>query len=448
MKNNFPKVEKVYTVLELNNSVRRVLKSEFPQHIWVCGEMQDFRASRDRRHIYFSLVQKHPEIDQIVAKVNAAIFEGRKQQIFKRLKEANASFELKNDIEVKLLCEVDLYPKSGNFNIIIVDIDPIYTLGKIAQSRQKIIEDLRKRGLIDKNKLKEIALLPLRIGLITASNSAAYHDFTNELKLSGYGFKVFVCNCHMQGELVEKDIIKALSFFNSLSKDALDVIVITRGGGSTADLSWFDNKKIAESVASSKFAVISALGHEINITITDIVAHTSCKTPTKAAQFLIEKIESFTKELDNLEERILSEASDFISYSKEELQKFLLKMDALLPRYFRDHREDLLSKERVVLHKTEAYLSHQKQTLMQLTKNINTTLSILFKHSKDNLRYINDKVQLLNPRNVLKRGYSITMKNDKAIKNIDDIQINDTIRTVLYKGDVLSQVKGKEHKNG
>ena len=170
-------LEKTYTILELNSTVRRLLKQEFTQAIWVCGEIQDFRSSRDKRHIYFSLVQKHSQNNEIAAKVGAAIFEGRKAAIYRRLQQAQVQFELKNDIEVRVQVEVDLYPKSGNFNLIVVGIDPVYTLGKIAQTRQKIIEELRKKGLLQRNKLCTLPVIPLRIGLITAHNSAAISPF-------------------------------------------------------------------------------------------------------------------------------------------------------------------------------------------------------------------------------------------------------------------------------
>jgi len=441
---NSLKTERVYTVLELNNAVRQVIKLQFSEYIWVSGEIQDLRASKDKRHIYFSIVQKHPELDKIVAKVNAAIFESRRGQIFKKLKEADSSFELKNDIEVKFLCELDLYPKTGNFNLIVVDIDPTYTLGKIAQSRRKIVEDLKKRGLLDKNKLKNIPLIPLKIGLITAYDSAAYHDFTNELTLSGYGFKILVYDCHMQGRLVAKDVIEALGFFNGLALAELDVIVITRGGGSTADLSYFDNKKIAESIAASKFAVISAIGHEINTTVTDIVSHTFCKTPTKAAQFLVERIRTFVENLDYLEEQIIKKSEDFIVDKKKELQSLTIKAESGISKYFRFHREELLEKKHAIISALKVALMQQEESLRRNFALLKPALAKIFKHYHDYLKYIEGKIKILDPENILKRGFSITFKKGKAIKSIDDIAKDDMIRTVLYEGSAVSKVEKVE----
>jgi len=433
--------EKVYTILELNTAVRDVIRNSFSNYVWVCGEIQDLRASRDKKHIYFSLVQKQNSQDAIVAKVNVAIFQGRKVSIFKKLADSSSDFKLQEDIEVKLLCNLDLYPKTGNFSLIVVDIDPIYTLGKIAQNRQKIIENLRKNGFLEKNKLKEIAEIPLNLGLITSYDSAAYHDFTNELVLSNYGFKVSAYNCHMQGKLVEQDLLDALGFFNGLSSSELDVIIVTRGGGSTADLSYFDNRKIAEAIAKSKFPVISAIGHQINTTIVDMVAHTFCKTPTKAAQFLVERISSFMDNLGYIQDKIFRVSQDLIANRKKELQITAQKSSSLVSMYFRIQSQELLEKKHNILHVTTLALASRKQILLRNFDIVKSTSDKILKHFLYGLKHIKSKIKLLDPRNILKRGYSITYKDEKAVKSIKDVAGADLIKTVVYDGDIFSTVK-------
>ena len=135
------KMQKVYTVLELNNQVRSVIQREFPEQIWVCGEIQGLRPDRSKKHTYFELVQKGSEGEGIVAKVKVALFAGHKPAVERRVLETKGAFELKNDIEVKFLSEVSLHASSGQYSIIVVDLDPVYTLGKVAQNRLKIIED-------------------------------------------------------------------------------------------------------------------------------------------------------------------------------------------------------------------------------------------------------------------------------------------------------------------
>ncbi|MBP7087908.1 MAG: exodeoxyribonuclease VII large subunit [Candidatus Omnitrophica bacterium] len=440
--------EKIYTILELNNRVRDLIKEGFPQAIWVCGEIQGLRPERNKKHIYFELVQKEEQSDQITAKVKVALFFGKQAFIQQRLKQAEDAFELKNDIEVKLLCEVSLHPPTGQYSLVIIDIDPIYTLGKVAQNRLKIIEELKKEGLLERNKLVPLSIVPLRIGLITAYDSAAYHDFINEIATSGYGFKILTFNCHMQGKAVEKDVVKALDFFNKMSQNDLEAVVITRGGGSTADLSWFDSKKIAEKIAVMDFSVITALGHQIDFTISDMVAHTSCKTPTKAAQFLVERVRDFLENIKELEKQILSAGESFVSIQKQNLQNLTVKVENVSTSYFRLHREDLIDKKHQILSILKVFLTESREDIKRKTTVLNTAIDKIFQYSKDNLKYAEEKVKILNPKNILKRGYSITFKADSPVKSIDELKEHDIIKTILYKGKIVSEVQKKEREDG
>lgn len=434
-------IDKIYTVLELNTEVRNVIKTQFSDNVWVCGEIQGLRPDRDKRHTYFELVQKDQESDIIVAKVKLALFAGRKPLIYKRIQETEGAFELKNDIEVKFLCEVSLHPPTGQYSLVIVDIDTVYTLGKVAQNRLKIIEDLRKQGLLEKNKLYQIPDIPLNIGLITAYDSAAYHDFINELKISGYAFKVYALNCHMQGKQVQEDVVGALDLFSHFPKSKLDIVVITRGGGSIADLSYFDNKKIAESIANSNFPVISAIGHQINTSIADMVAHTFCKTPTKAAQFLVEKVKLVVENLDYLRGEILEKADSFIRDKKTELQNITTKIDSTVSKYFRFHREELINVQHKIINAAKLNLVGEKEFIKRSSSILSLGLDKLFKNLKSSLEHKEGKVKILNPKNILRRGYSITYKGKKAVKSIKGIEAGDVIKTILYDGEVISEVK-------
>lgn len=438
--------EKIYTVLELNTLVRDAIKRSFPGYVWVSGEIKDFRASRDKKHIYFELVQKHLQGNEVVAQVKAALFQTRQALIFQRIKDTGQVFELRNDIEVKFLCEVDLYPPSGLFTLKIIDIDPVYTLGKVAQHRQKIIEDLKRQGLLEKNKTKIFSLLPLKIGLITACDSAAYHDFVNELSISNYGFKVIVNNCYMQGKLVEDDIVAAINYFDAFSFDDLDVVAITRGGGSTADLSWFDNKKIAEAVANCRFPVLSALGHQINETITDMVAHTAVKTPTKAAQFLIERVVDFLQIVAEKEEDIILKTGDLLDKRRNWLEATAVKLDSNVFRYFRMHREDLLLKEQTLGNWIKSYFIQERQTVMNAKDFLISRTDSFIKEARDFLKHSEEKIRLLDPRTILKRGYSITLNHGKAVKTIESVKKGDIIESLFYKGSILSSVNEKKDK--
>ncbi|UCG35458.1 MAG: hypothetical protein JSW17_01260, partial [Candidatus Omnitrophota bacterium] len=242
----------------------------------------------------------------------------------------------------------------------------------------------------------------------------------------------------------EKDLLKALGYFNSLSPDKLDVIVITRGGGSTADLSWFDNKKIAEKIALSRFPVITALGHQIDLTITDLVAHTSLKTPTKSAQFLTERIAERAQELDSLERDIIQYSQTFLQDKRNELETVAVKLESFISRYFIDHRQDILSIGHQIKQVLAEEFQKDKSDLSRKFELMKFHLQKIFEHSQDKLHYAQDKVKILDPSNVFRRGYSMVLKNGKAVKSIDEVDIHDKVKTVLYKGSFLSEVTRKE----
>ena len=276
-------------VSELNQLIKDVIHAGFPQPLWICGEIQGFDRNRSKNHIFFELIEKDPDSKNIIAKIGLVLFSGRKAHVGDILKRSENAFALKDDIEVKFACSIDFYPPHGAIRLIVESIDPTYTLGKLAQEKQKLIALLKKKGTLDKNKQLELPLVPLRVGLVTADDSAAYNDFRSELHRSGFGFRVYMRNALMQGKSAEKDICKAIA---ELSKGKnLDAIVITRGGGSIADLSCFDSQMIAEKVAACPLPVLSGIGHEINMSITDMAAHTYAKTPTAIAQFLVNRVQ-------------------------------------------------------------------------------------------------------------------------------------------------------------
>lgn len=437
---NFLKTEKVYTVLELNSLIRNLIKKEFPNYVWICGEIQGLRTERDKKHTYFELVQKHPKQDAIIAKVRVALFANRKPLILRHIRQTQGAFELKNDIEVKFLCEVGLHPPTGQYSLIIIDIDTTYTLGKFAQNRLRIIEELRKGGIFERNKLLRIPDLPLHIGLITAHDSAAYHDFINELSISGYGFKIFTYNSYMQGESVERDVITALRCLGSL-KMKLDVIVITRGGGSRADLSWFDNKKIAIEISNSDVPVLSALGHHIDVSVADLVAHTSFKTPTKVAQFLVERTTEALNNIEVIYQRFIDESTLLIKEENRDLKTKALTIDSQVNRYFRDSHKRLAEIRSTICNVAEYLIRNQSRFILESMKTLKSSFKRGLQDVLHHVKYTESKIQLLNPRTILKRGYSITLKGKRVVKSTSRLQKEDLIKTVYFKGESISQIK-------
>ena len=419
---------------------QEVIKSALPGQIWVRGEIQDYNNKKDKPHVFFNFVQKDPHNDTIVAQTTIVIFESIKAVIAGRLKNTALPFELKDGIEVQFLCRADFYAKAGRFQLVVTDIEPAFTIGKVAQNRQRIIDDLKARGLLEKNKQLALSQLPIKLGLITSFDSAAYHDFTNELKLSGFGFKVFLYNCRMQGDATAADVVRAINYFNHLGAGQVDAVVVTRGGGSTADLAWFDDKNIAQSIAMAAHPVVTALGHEINTTIADLIAHTSLKTPTKAAQFFVERLSTFIEELDYLKHEIFHRAQSLISIKKERLQNSGLKVAAGMAKYFAGQRSLIAHGRSIILSCAKA-ISLKRKELEIYSSSIVPQAKRLIEGQKKRLMHAQEKALLLDPHNVLKRGYSITRSNTKVIKDLKQVKPGDILITTIYNGDIISTVK-------
>ena len=348
--------EEFLTVSELNNFIRDVINSGFPQALWVCGEVQELR---DKKHLYFTLSEKDPDSNAITAKVGVTIWANTRPKIDAILQKAENSFVFKDDIEVKLLCKVDFYPPFGQVRLIAESIDPTYTLGKIAQDRQRLISLLKQKGIFDKNKQLELPRVPMNIGLITSYGSAAYHDFVDELKKSGYTFRVRLIDSLMQGASAEKSVTRAIKLFNQM--EGLDVIVITRGGGSIAELSCFDSQMIAEAIAISRLPVLSGIGHEINTTVTDLTAHTFAKTPTAIARYLIGRVQEFLGHLEEKEEYLFKVVEDAIKIRREHVinQAFTLARSTM---------GLLQTQQSLIVRMTEAFIRQPVSLIKQSRK--------------------------------------------------------------------------------
>jgi exodeoxyribonuclease VII large subunit len=274
--------EPTYSVSDLCSEIRDFLGTAFPA-IWVAGEVQRVKASH-RGHLYFELVEKG-EGDEVLAKLDCVLWRTDHDRVRRQL--AGARQELAEGISIRCRGGVDFYGPSGRLQLVVREVDPLYTMGLLARRRQETLEALARAGLMERNKALVLSELPLSIALVTSHGSAAYHDFLATLAESGYGFRVLFVHAAVQGKDAERELVSALA---ALAGAAIDCCALIRGGGARTDLAVFDSRLLAEAVATAPFPVLTGLGHEIDQAIADLVAHTSLKTPTKVAEFLIERV--------------------------------------------------------------------------------------------------------------------------------------------------------------
>jgi len=428
------------TVSQLNGLIQEVLNNGFPQAVWVCGEIQGYDRNKDKKHIFFELCEKDAVSEEILARIGLVIFSGKKMYIEEVLKRAENAFSLKDDIEVKFLCWVDFYPPHGAVRLIVENIDPVHTLGKIAQGRQKVIALLKEKGILNKNKSVELTPVPLNIGLITAHDSAAYNDFISELKKSGCAFKVFCRNSLMQGKKTERDICRALDVLNRM--ECLDVIVITRGGGSIAELSCFDSQAIAEKIALSRLPVLSGIGHEINLTVTDMAAHTFQKTPTAVAQFFVQRVRDFLAGMEEKVCGVIDSFEELKNKEKEKLKGFAFSLQTDTIHLLKSHHLLVNRVMEDIKHRPLQSLREQKKRLASQKDDLRKVSGMRTKSAVTQVRSCEKIIEIASPVNTLKRGFSITRsKEGKAVKSIAQIKPAEPLITQVVDGFIESHVK-------
>ena len=279
---DLPFQEETYSVSDLCGEIRTFLDSAFPS-IWVAGEVHRVREHR-RGHLFFELVEKG-DGDDVVAKLDCVVWASDHQQVRRLL--AGSGQAIAEGLTMRCRGGVDFYGPSGRLQLVVREVDPVFTVGLLARRRQEILEALSAAGLLERNKALELGELPLTVALVTSHGSAAYHDFLTTLGESGYGFRVLFVHAAVQGRDAERELVSALA---SLAGAAIDCCALIRGGGARTDLAVFDSRAVAEAVAMAPFPVLTGLGHEIDQSIADLVAHTALKTPTKVAEHLIERV--------------------------------------------------------------------------------------------------------------------------------------------------------------
>ncbi len=408
--------QKTYRVFELNSVIKDILEGSCSYPIWIQGEISDFDKNINHQNIYFQLNEKDNNKDNILSSIKCVLYEFKKEMIRMRLREAGVKITHMDGLNVRLRVQLTASQRYGNYLLIIQDIDPSFTLGQIARNREEIIDWLKKHNLLDKNKKQNLSLLPFRIGLIT-NEGEAYHDFINRLIKSRFGFKIYFYQASVQGPNMEKEIIAGLNYFRNIS-DEIDTIVITRGGGSSADLSWFDNRMISENIANFPKPVLTGIGHFTNISITDLVAHQSLATPTAVADYLIQKINDFVSRLEYYRQEIYYQNNLIIRKINQIIESYKLLLKNQAQGICRQKKDDLKRIKSILPELSQKFLNDQKE-------NHSITLN---------------QLAILDPKNIMRRGFSITRLNKQIVINVDQLSKGDNVTTILYQGKISSKI--------
>ena len=377
-----------WSVSELAAAIGATIRDAFGSEVWVRGEIVGYSQAASG-HIYFNLIEPGAGNDRRGARMRVALFKGRQRLVNRDLADAGG-LTLDDGIEVRIRAEVEYYEGGGQVQLIMSGVDPHFTLGVLAADRERILAELATSGLLRRNAGVPLAPVPLRVGLVTAHNSAAYADFVHELASSGYAFEVLLCDARVQGATAEADLVAAL---RTLGQADVDVIAVVRGGGDRTDLLAFDLASVAKAIALCPLPVFCGIGHEIDTSVADQVAHTAAKTPTACAAALVAHVAAFDERLARTRRDVDRLARSRSAAAAARLATARSALGLLAERR--------LARPRAWLGQARLHVAHRVQR------------RIADAHAR--LRSASALVTAVAPERTLARGFSITRTADGSI---------------------------------
>ena len=402
---------------ELLVAVKAVISDSFPGLYWVRADISDLREDATRGHCYLELVEK-TDGRLIEAKVRASIWANTYRMLKPMFIQATGQ-PLRTGMKVLVQVSVTFHEQYG-MSCVIHDIDPTFTLGDIARKKQETIQRLKEDGIWEMNKSLELPYLIQRIAVISSKTAAGYEDFCNQLQNAEYPFqfKTTLYPAIVQGEQAAESVVASLDKIFAQYND-YDVVVIIRGGGASTDLMAFDEYTIAASVAQFPLPILTGIGHERDESVTDMVAHTRCKTPTAVAAFILDQMNDVAEHLLTVEKDLRKGLTNLLEEEKS-------KISQITDRLFRS---------------CTYCTGMETQKLEMMRIRLHTSMKEYLSKKSHRLEVVENSLRLLSPEFLLKRGYSITMKDGKIVKDKTDVKSGDCLETVFCNGVIESIAK-------
>ena len=406
----------IYALSEITKSLESVIAKNYNRAYYIKAEILKLNYYPHSGHCYPELVEK--ENGKIKAQLRGVIWSTQFRNINERFVTITCE-PLKEDITILCLATVEFSAQHG-LGLHIQDIEPIYTLGEMARNKREVIEKLKKEQIFLQNKQKKLPLIPKKIAIISVETSKGYSDFMVTLQQNSWNYQ-FQCTLFpsiLQGDKALISMPHQLAEISKRQKE-FDCVVIVRGGGGDVGMSCYDDYVLAAAVATFPLPVITGIGHSTNETVTDMVAFANKITPTEVAYFLIQQFHNFSIQVENCRESLGKCVKELLQEKEFYFSKIHQQLMMIIGKYN-------LQKEKEIQFVTQRL---QNSVFQFLLKQQNT------------LQQFQTKIELLHPENILKRGYSITMKNGKTICCADEVSEGEIITTKLFSGEVKSEVK-------
>lgn len=403
------------TLLDLQRMVRSTLEGRFATPLWISAEISELKVNRSG-HCYLNLVEKGASDGAPRAEARGVIWRSAYSVIASKF-EAATGAQLTNGIRV-LVRVVVTYHEIYGFSLQIIDLDASYTLGDIERRRRETIAQLQSDGVWDMNRELDMPRPTLRIAVVSSATAAGYRDFMNELARGGYRYSVTLFESLMQGDMAETSVVKALAMI-ALREDEFDVVTIIRGGGSVSDLALFDSYLIASHVAQFPLPVITGIGHDKDVSVTDMVAHTMCKTPTAVATLLVEIadaelsiVETYARDISSLVESRLND---------ETLRIYTLGNDI----------------ERMA----STIINEEYNRLNLIKSSMQGRLQLILASELQRLYSAERSLKSYSIDNILRQGFAVVRSGDNVLRSVEDAEVGQMVDVELSDGVVAAEIK-------
>lgn len=457
-------MERTFSVAEFGQLVSDVLSHTFPHDVWIQGEVRDM-VRANSGHVYFTLVDANPEPGRSPdAALSVVLFDSTKRTVNAQLKRSGGTMRIDDGVSVRIRGVPDFYAPQGRLSLRMAGIDPAYTLGQMAASRERLLRLLADEGILAANRDRPLPLVPLRIGLVTAAGSAAAADFLDELAGSGVAFDVRLSSTIVQGTGAPARIAAAIGTCERLD---LDVIAVVRGGGARTDLAAFDDELVARAIAGCTTPVLTGIGHEVDTAVADEVAHLALKTPTACAAHLVGLALAAEGRTAGLWRAIAAAAAARLSHADGRLTEAAADAGRAATTALRDADHRTAGSARRVRDLTVTQLERSRHRLsghlasarLLSRHRLDTAAGLVGRHRDELARAAHERLatadhrldqadlqrRLLDPAKVLARGWSITTTADGAVvRSVTDVAAGNTLATRLADGTITSTVTSTE----
>ena len=401
------------SVSELNARVKRCIGETFSEDFWVVGEVVDFDKSANRAHRFFQLAEKMPRAQRAKAVVQVAMFEGTAARLLPSLAASDPPMTLRDGLEIRALVRADFYPASGRFQLIVHDIDPTFTLGKLALTKEQILAALRDAGVAERNRMLGVPVPATRVGVLTSPDADGWNDFRRHLEESGCGFDVTLVPVKVQGTDLKATMLQGLRWFAERAA-RFDVLCVVRGGGSRTDLAWFDDRDVAFAIAKHPLKVVVGIGHQRDQSVLDAIAQSE-KTPTAVAEFLVRGVEAAREDVVERSQRLADLVADRLADEHERLRELVRATARATRERVVDAAHRLRAAAAGLQSATALRLARERDELRHVTTRLVHLGQRRCERAATALQQAETRRRLLDPTRVLQRGFAIVRGEDGRI---------------------------------